>query len=179
MVGVDQTRRDFLLTASCAMGAFGVGALAAPLIRSMSPSADVLALSTVEVNLSSIQEGQASTVLWRGKPVFIRHRTRNEIREAKSTDLRDLVDPVSDEERFKINPEWLVVVGICTHLGCVPSGQRPSDNRGRFKGWFCPCHGSEYDISGRIRHGPAPRNLEVPPYRFLDDTVILIGAENV
>ncbi|MBL0942583.1 MAG: ubiquinol-cytochrome c reductase iron-sulfur subunit, partial [Alphaproteobacteria bacterium] len=114
------------------------------------------------------------TVVWRGKPVFIRHRTPEEISQARTTPLNQLPDPAADETRAQ-KPEWLVVVGICTHLGCVPLGQKPTETRGDYKGWFCPCHGSQYDISGRIRKGPAPKNLEVPPYTFLDSKTIRIG----
>ena len=140
----------------------------------MNPAKDVLAQATTEVNLSGIQPGQAITVLWQGKPVFIRHRTPEEIKTAQDTPLKDLPDPQEDNARVK-NTAWLVVVGICTHLGCIPSGQKPGDTRGIFGGWFCPCHGSVYDTSGRIRQGPAPKNLEVPPYTFLSDTVLRIG----
>ncbi len=174
---MEKSRRDFLMLASGAMGAVGTGAFVLPFIRSMSPSADVLALSTLEVDLKPVQEGQALTVMWRGKPVFIRRRTSQEIREARTVDLEDLKDPQRDEDRFKTKPEWLIVVGVCTHLGCVPSGQKPSDNKGSFNGWFCPCHGTEYDASGRVRRGPAPRNLEVPPYKFTTESTVLIGAE--
>lgn len=168
------TRRDFLVLATSAMGGVGALSFAWPFIHSMNPAADVLSLSTIEVNLAPIVVGQAITTMWRGKPIFIRHRTPQEIKDARAVPLRELIDKQSDEERVK-KPEWLIVVGVCTHLGCVPSGQKPSDNRGAFGGWFCPCHGSEYDVAGRIRRGPAPTNLHVPPYTFLNDTVIRIG----
>lgn len=113
--------------------------------------------------------------MWQGKPVFIRHRTKKEIEFARSQDQISLVDPEKDEIRVKSDPKWLVVIGVCTHLGCVPLGQKPTDPRGDFNGWFCPCHGSHYDTSGRIRKGPAPKNLPVPPYAFLKDTIIRIG----
>ncbi len=163
------TRRDFLYVASAGMGAVAVGAAVWPLVQQMNPSADVLALSTTEVDISSIQVGQSVTVLWRGKPVFIRRRTGKEIEEARQVDVSALRDPQTDAERVQ-TPEWLIMVGVCTHLGCVPLGQA-----GDFDGWFCPCHGSHYDTSGRIRKGPAPKNLLVPQYVFKTDTKILIG----
>ncbi len=168
------TRRDFLYVATAAAG--GVGSLLAiwPLIDSMNPSADVLALATTEVDLSPIEVGQSITVKWRGKPVFVRRRTAAEIEAAERDDGAELKDPEPDAERVQ-RPEWLILVGICTHLGCVPLGQKGTDPRGEFGGWFCPCHGSHYDTSGRIRKGPAPDNLEVPAYRFLDDATVRIG----
>jgi ubiquinol-cytochrome c reductase iron-sulfur subunit len=170
----DETRRDFLYLLTGAMGAIGTGVVIWPLINSMNPSADVLALASTEVDVSPIEEGQAITVTWRGKPVFIRHRTPAEIDEAREVPIDDLRDPQSDDDRVQ-KPEWLVMVGICTHLGCIPKGQRVGEPKGEFGGWFCPCHGSHYDTSGRIRKGPAPENLAVPPYVFLDETVINIG----
>jgi ubiquinol-cytochrome c reductase iron-sulfur subunit len=140
----------------------------------MNPARDVLALSTVEVELSPVQVGQAVTVVWRGKPVFVRHRTPQEIETARSVPLGELRDPQTDAQRV-IKPEWLVMVGVCTHLGCVPLGQKPTDAKGEYGGWFCPCHGSHYDTSGRIRKGPAPANLQVPTYAFTSDTQIRIG----
>ena len=162
-------RRDFIFTASYALGAVGVGAAVWPLIDQMNPDASVKALSSTEVNVSEVQLGQSITVLWRGKPVFIKRRTEEEIAKARQVDLKELKDPEKDEDRAK-NPEWLVIVGICTHLGCVPLG-----NKGEYDGWFCPCHGSHYDTSGRIRKGPAPTNLEVPKYEFVDSNTIKIG----
>jgi ubiquinol-cytochrome c reductase iron-sulfur subunit len=140
----------------------------------MNPAADTLALSTTEVDLSSVAVGQAITVMWRGKPVFVRHRTAAEIDAARKVDLAELRDPQADDKRVK-KPEWLILVGICTHLGCIPMGQKPGDPKGEFGGWFCPCHGSVYDTSGRIRKGPAPLNLAVPTYTFLTDTSVRIG----
>ncbi len=169
-----ETRRDFLFLAAGALGAVGVAAVAVPFINSMNPSADVLALSTTEVDLKPVAVGQAITVVWRGHPVFVRHRTAEEIDAAKKVPLNELPDPQADDKRAP-KPEWLIVVGVCTHLGCIPLGQKPTDNRGEFGGWFCPCHGSQYDTSGRIRKGPAPRNLEVPQYTFLNDTSVRIG----
>ncbi|HEY8351429.1 MAG TPA: ubiquinol-cytochrome c reductase iron-sulfur subunit [Sphingomonadales bacterium] len=163
------TRRDFLYVGTTAFAAVGAAAALWPLIDQMNPSADVLALSSTEVDLSAIEPGQSITVMWRGKPVFIRHRTEKEIQEARAVDISKLPDPQADEDRVQ-RPEWLIMVGVCTHLGCVPLGQS-----GDFDGWFCPCHGSHYDTSGRIRKGPAPANLEVPEYVFLTDTSVRIG----
>ena len=140
----------------------------------MNPAADALAVATLDVNLAPIEQGQAITVMWRGTPVFIRHRTEAEIAEARGVELGDLPDPATDEERVQ-KPEWLVMVGVCTHLGCIPLGQKVGENKGEYGGWFCPCHGSHYDTSGRIRRGPAPTNLPVPPYEFASDTEITIG----
>ena len=170
----EPTRRQFLYISATAMGAVGAAGLAYPFINSMNPAADVLALASVEVDLSPIAPGQAITVVWRGKPVFIRHRTPEEIAKEAATNAEDLPHPETDAARVK-KAQWLVVVGICSHLGCVPQGQKPSENRGSFGGWFCPCHGSEYDVSGRIRRGPAPTNLEVPDYIFLSETSLRIG----
>lgn len=166
-----ETRRDFIMLTASAVAGVGAAAFAWPLIDSLNPSADVLALSSTEVNLASIEKGQLITVMWRGKPVFIRRRTDAEIKEAETATMDTLPDPESDDVRVKKGKEeWLVVVGVCTHLGCVPLG-----NKGDFGGWLCPCHGSHYDTSGRIRKGPAPKNLAVPPYEFLNDNTIKIG----
>ena len=162
-------RRDFIFTASYALGAVGVGAVAWPLIDQMNPDASVKALASTEVDISGVERGQSITVLWRGKPVFIRRRTEEEIAKAKKVDLKDLKHPEKDEDRAK-NPEWLVMLGVCTHLGCVPLG-----DKGEYGGWFCPCHGSHYDTSGRIRIGPAPTNMEVPKYEFVNSNTIKIG----
>ena len=167
-------RREFLFTASYAVGAVGVGAVVWPLIDQMNPDASVKALASTEVDVSTMEPGKTITVLWRGKPVFIKRRTSEEIAEARAVKMEDLKDPQKDEDRAK-NPEWLVMVGVCTHLGCVPLGQKTGDIKGQYGGWFCPCHGSHYDHSGRIRKGPAPTNLEVPSYKFLSDTLIRIG----
>jgi len=168
------TRRDFLLIATSTVGALGTALAAWPLIDSMNPAADVLALSSTEVDLEPIQVGQAITVVWRGKPVFIRRRTDKEITEAREVDLAALPDPQKDENRVQ-KDEWLIMVGVCTHLGCIPLGQKTGDMKGEYGGWFCPCHGSHYDTSGRIRKGPAPENLYIPPYAFTTDTTIKIG----
>ena len=162
-------RRDFIFTASYALGAVGVGAVAWPLIDQMNPDASVKALASTEVDISGVERGQSITVLWRGKPVFIRRRTDDEIAKAKEVDLKELKHPEKDEDRAK-NPEWLVMLGVCTHLGCVPLG-----DKGEYGGWFCPCHGSHYDTSGRIRKGPAPTNMEVPKYEFVNSNTIKIG----
>jgi ubiquinol-cytochrome c reductase iron-sulfur subunit len=162
-------RRDFIFTASYALGVVGVGAAVLPLIDQMNPDASVKALSSTEVDVSEVSPGQSITVLWRGKPVFIKRRTEEEISKARDVDLKELKDPEKDEDRAK-NPEWLVMVGVCTHLGCVPLG-----DKGEYGGWFCPCHGSHYDTSGRIRKGPAPTNMEVPKYEFVNNNTIKIG----
>jgi ubiquinol-cytochrome c reductase iron-sulfur subunit len=170
------TKRDFLMLVTVATAAVGVGALAWPLIDSMNPSGDVLALSSIDVDLSPIPEGQAITAVWRGKPIFVRHRTPTEIKSAQDVKLSELIEPQADSARVKAgHDQWLIVIGICTHLGCVPLGNKPTDPRGEWGGWFCPCHGSQYDTSGRVRHGPAPLNLYVPPYAFANDTKITIG----
>ena len=163
------TRRNFLYISTAAFSAAGAAAIGIPLVSQMNPDASVKALASTEVDVSSIVPGQSITVLWRGKPVFIRRRTEAEIAEAKEVKIEDLPDPEIDDNRVQ-NPEWLVMVGICTHLGCIPLG-----NKGDYNGWFCPCHGSHYDTSGRIRKGPAPTNLEIPDYVFLDDNTIKIG----
>tara|TARA_B100001059_G_scaffold135357_1_gene135630 strand:- start:242 stop:829 length:588 start_codon:yes stop_codon:yes gene_type:complete len=167
-------RRDFIVVATYAMAGLGAAAVAWPLIDQLNPAADTLALANIEVDISKIAVGQSITVKWRGKPVFIRHRTADEIVRANATDLDDLRDPQVDTARAE-KPEYLVLVGVCTHLGCVPLGQKTGEVRGDYDGWFCPCHGSHYDTSGRIRKGPAPTNLEVPPYNFLSDSVVRIG----
>ena len=164
------SRRDFLGMTATAMGAVGVGVVAWPFVNSMNPAADTMALSTIDVPLSGIAKGQTKTMMWLGKPVFIRHRTDEEIQTMRQTDLHTLIDPAMDQERFR-HPEWLVVVGVCTHLGCVPTERKQG-------GWVCPCHGSIYDASGRVTKGPAPTNLPIPPYQILEDGKLLrIGAE--
>ena len=168
-VSEEPTRRDFLYLATGAFAAVGAANVVWPLIDQMNPDASVKALASIEIDLSAIDIGQSITVSWRGKPVFIRRRTQGEIAEARSVSFDTLPDPQGDETRVT-KEEWLVMVGICTHLGCVPLGQS-----GDFNGWFCPCHGSHYDTSGRIRKGPAPKNLEIPPYEFVGDTRIKIG----
>lgn len=167
-------RRDFLNLVTTAFAAVGVGAIAWPFIASMQPARDVLALASTEVDIAPIAAGQAVTVMWRGKPVFVRHRTAEEIQTARAVPISQLPDPQPDQARVQ-RDQWLVVLGVCTHLGCVPLGQKPTDARGEYGGWFCPCHGSHYDTSGRIRKGPAPRNLDVPQYAFTSDTKIRIG----
>ena len=175
-------RRDFLYVATASAGVVTTGAAIWPLINQMNPSADVQALSSIEVDVSDLEPGAQLTVKWLGKPVFIRRRTEDEIQEARAVDLGDLPDSSAENKNLKeadasdVNRtideegEWLVMVGVCTHLGCVPL-----NNAGEFGGWFCPCHGSHYDISGRIRKGPAPKNLEVPVAKFVDDGIIKLG----
>ena len=162
-------RREFIFTATYAVGAVGVGATVWPLIDQMNPDASVKALASTEVDVSNVEKGQSITVLWRGKPVFIRRRTDEEIAEARDVNLEELKHPEKDEDRAK-DPEWLVMLGVCTHLGCVPLG-----DKGEYGGWFCPCHGSHYDTSGRIRKGPAPTNMEIPKYEFVNSNTIKIG----
>lgn len=174
------TRRDFLLLTTGALGAVGAACLAWPFLDSMNPAADVLAQSSIDVDLAPIPEGQAITVIWRGKPIFVRHRTAKEIKEAEEVPLKELIDPETDQKRVKKgHDQWLIVIGICTHLGCIPTGNKPTENRGKYGGWACPCHGSLYDTSGRVRRGPAPLNLAVPPYAFVSANKIRIGTEEV
>jgi ubiquinol-cytochrome c reductase iron-sulfur subunit len=169
-------RRDFINIA--AVSAAGVAGLATlyPLVNQMNPSADVLALASIEVDLAAIQPGQAIKTIFRKQPLFIRHLTPAEIQAANAVDVGSLRDPQSLAERTKPGkPQWLVTMGVCTHLGCVPLGAGEGENRGPFGGYFCPCHGSAYDTAARIRKGPAPKNLEVPDYAFRSDTVIAVG----
>lgn len=163
------TRRDFLFIATGAVAAVGVGGVVWPLVNQMNPDASTLALASTEVDIGKVEVGQILTVKWRGNPVFVRHRTPKEIEVSESTPLSDLKDPQTDAQRVQ-KPEWLVVIGVCTHLGCIPLG-----HEGAFDGWRCPCHGSVYDTSGRIRSGPAPLNLAVPQYAFLTPTKLKIG----
>jgi len=182
----EPTRRDFLYIATGAVTAVGVGAAIWPFIDQMNPDASVQALASIEVDISAIEVGQSLTVMWRGKPVFIRHRTEAEIAEAEAVPMSDLPDPLArnanlpesdpatDTNRAhaqgEAKPEWLLMIGVCTHLGCVPIGES-----GEYDGWFCPCHGSHYDTAGRIRKGPAPRNLDIPEYEFVSDTLVRVG----
>ena len=184
----EHSRRDFLTIMAGSWALVGGAAALWPMIDQMNPDANTRALSTIEVDLAPIKPGQAVTVLWQGKAVFIRNRTEDEIKKAQATPVDQLKDTTAqnlalpddadakDENRVKAGKaNWLVLVGVCTHLGCIPKGQSPGDVRGEYGGWFCPCHGSQYDTSGRIRKGPAPLNLQVPPYAFLTDTKIKIG----
>ena len=173
-ISAEPTRRDFLYIATGAVGAVGVAAVAVPLIAQMNPDASTIAAGApIEVDLGPIAEGQVIKVFWRGKPIFVSHRTKKEIGEAQSVNVSSLPDPQSDADRVKPgHDQWLVVIGICTHLGCIPIA-----HQGNYDGWFCPCHGSQYDTSGRIRQGPAPKNLYLPPYKFLTDSKIRIGEE--
>jgi ubiquinol-cytochrome c reductase iron-sulfur subunit len=172
MSSAEPTRRDFLYIATGAVGAIGALATLVPLVSQMNPDASTIAAGApIEVDLSPIAEGQVIKVFWRGKPIFISHRTKKEIDEARSVDWHTLPDPVPDSERVKPDhDQWLVVIGICTHLGCIPLA-----HQGDYDGWFCPCHGSQYDTAGRIRRGPAPANLPLPPYQFVSDSKIRIG----
>jgi ubiquinol-cytochrome c reductase iron-sulfur subunit len=168
----DVSRRDFIYVAAAGMSAVGGAAAVVPFIDQMNPAKDTLALATTEVDLSAIEPGQIVTKMWRKKPVFIRRRTAEEIKAAQDVPADTLPDPQTDSDRVqKGHEEWLIVLANCTHLGCVPD----KGNKGEFGGWLCPCHGSHYDTSGRIRKGPAPKNLAVPEYRFASDTVIVIG----
>lgn len=164
-------RRDFIFVATGSVAVVGAAATVWPLINQMNPDASTLALASIEFNLGGIEEGQSVTILWRGLPVFVRHRTQAEIDEAKAVPLSDLKDPATDESRIKEGHEqWLIMIANCTHLGCIPTGES-----GEFDGWACPCHGSVFDTAGRIRKGPAPTNLVVPPYEFISDTLVQIG----
>jgi len=184
----EPTRRDVILVAAAGFAAVGAAAALWPLLDQMNPDQSALSLATTDVDLSHIEVGQAITVMWRGKPIFIRRRADDEIAAAKSVPVDDLPDPLarnanlpdnapaSDENRAgKDREPWLVMIGICTHLGCIPKGQSVGDNKGEFGGWFCPCHGSQYDTAGRVRVGPAPQNMAIPPYAFLSDNKIKIG----
>lgn len=168
------TRRDFLCLTAGAMSAVGAGSALWPLVDSMNPAVDTLAQASVDVDISKIAEGQAVTVVWQGVPVFIRHRTAEEISIARMDDEQELRDPQKDEDRVK-KAEWLIVKGVCTHLSCIPLGTKKGQPRGEFGGWFCPCHGSHFDLSGRIRKGPALKNMIVPKYIFVTDTLLRIG----
>lgn len=168
-------RRDFIILSATTTFGLGVVSTLCPLFKSLSPSKEALAVSTTEVDISDIQRGQSIKVVWQGKPVFIRRRTPTELEKINAVNINTLRDPQIDKQRTKPGKEeWLVVVGVCTHLGCVPV-----NNSGPYNGWFCPCHGSIYDVSGRIRSGPAPLNLVIPPYTFLNNTTILIGKDHV
>ncbi len=162
-------RRDFIKLSAMTLGGVGAASLAIPFISSMNPGKDTLALASTEIDLTPLEEGQSLTVIWRGKPVFIKRRTQDEIDSARAVDLSELKHPEKDEDRAK-DPEWLVMLGVCTHLGCVPL-----TDKGDYNAWFCPCHGSHYDTSGRIRKGPAPTNMEVPKYEFVNSNTIKIG----
>ncbi len=169
-------RRDFIHVATLSFAGVGAAAVAWPFINQMNPSADVRALATAEIDISSVQPGQAIKAIWQSKPIFVRNLTAAEMDEARRVPLSSLRDPETLEDRtLESRRNWLVTLGLCTHLGCVPLGAAEGENRGDFGGYFCPCHGSHYDTAGRIRRGPAPTNLEVPPYVFKSDTLIEIG----
>ncbi|MGA9443293.1 MAG: ubiquinol-cytochrome c reductase iron-sulfur subunit [Methyloceanibacter sp.] len=184
----DSSRRDVILIGAAALAAIGGAAVLWPLLDQMNPDASTLSLASIDVDLAPVEEGQAITVMWRGKPIFIRHRTAQEIKDAEDVKLDQLIDPLArnanladtapatDANRAAPDKEpWLVMIGICTHLGCIPKGQSIGDYKGEFGGWFCPCHGSQYDTAGRVRIGPAPENMYIPPYAFSSDTKIKIG----
>ena len=184
----EPTRRDVILIAASGFAAIGAAAALWPLLDQMNPDASTLSMATTEVDVSHVEAGQAITVMWRGKPIFIRHRTDQEIAEAKDVALDDLIDPLArnvnlpddalatNENRAVPEREpWLIMIGICTHLGCIPQGQSPGQYKGEYGGWFCPCHGSQYDSAGRVRVGPAPQNMAIPRYAFTSDTKIKIG----
>ena len=184
----DSSRRDVILIGAAALAAIGGAAVLWPLLDQMNPDASTLSLASIDVDLAPVEEGQAITVMWRGKPIFIRHRTAQEIKDAEDVKLDQLIDslarnanladtaPATDANRAAPDKEpWLVMIGICTHLGCIPKGQSIGDYKGEFGGWFCPCHGSQYDTAGRVRIGPAPENMYIPPYAFSSDTKIKIG----
>ena len=188
----EPTRRDFLFIATAAAGAVGAAAAVIPLIDQKNPAADVLALASIEIDLAPIQPGQSVTFTWRSHPLFVRRRTPEEIAAARAVMPDELLDPfarnaslpenapATDENRLHpaagmAKPEWLVVVGVCTHLGCTPEASTPQAVQGEYGGWLCHCHGSQYDTAGRVRVGPAPRNLDVPQYAFLSDTRIKVG----
>jgi len=172
----DEGKRDFIYLATGAAAAAGGLSLAWPFVAQMGKAADTLAAGSIEINLANVAEGQQLKTLWRGKPVFVRHRTAAEIAAAESVDVAALPDPQTDIERLvptpsgNVDPKFLVMVGVCTHFGCVPVGEA-----GDYDGWYCPCHGSHYDTSGRIRKGPAPTNMAIPPYEFISDTIIKVG----
>ncbi|MDB2438463.1 ubiquinol-cytochrome c reductase iron-sulfur subunit [Hellea sp.] len=173
---IDDDKRDFIFIATGAAAAAGAALLAWPLVAQMGKAADTLAAGSVEIDLSKVAEGQQLKILWRGAPVFVRHRTAKEIAEAEGVDISDCPDPQTDDERLrptpegKLDPRFLVMIGVCTHFGCIPVGES-----GDFDGWYCPCHGSHYDTSGRIRKGPAPKNMAIPDYVYISDTVIKVG----
>lgn len=172
----DESKRDFIFIATGAVAAAGAAGVAWPLIAQMDKAGDTLAAGSIEIDVSKVAEGQQLKTLWRGKPIFVRHRTQAEIAAARATDVAECPDPAADDERFiagldgQIKPQYLVMIGVCTHFGCVPVGEA-----GDFDGWYCPCHGSHYDTAGRIRKGPAPANMEIPPYEYISDTVIKVG----
>jgi len=179
---IDEDKRDFIYIATGAVAAVGAGSLGVALVGQMGKAADTLAAGSIEIDLSKVEEGQQLKMLWRGKPVFVRHRTPEEIATAEAVDVAELPDPQTDNERLVANakgdldPKYLVMVGVCTHFGCIPVGEQGDVKpQGEYGGWYCPCHGSHYDTSGRIRKGPAPKNLEIPEYTYVSDTVIKVG----
>lgn len=174
---IGETRRDFLFLGTGVVGAVAAGAALIPFISTLAPDAQTIAAGApIDFDLTPVAEGQMVKLFWRGKLIFVRHRTAKEIEEARAVNIASLPDPQPDQARVKDGEaEWLIVFGNCTHLGCIPLGATPGDNKGDYGGWFCPCHGSHYDTSGRVRKGPAPANLPVPPYAFQGETKIRIG----
>ena len=169
-------RRDFINIAAVSAAGIGAAAVVYPLVNQMNPSADVLALASIDVDLSQIRPGQAVKTIWRKQPIFIRHLTPQEIQAANAVPISELRDPQSLADRTaEGKPQWLITLGVCTHLGCVPLGAAEGENKGDYGGYFCPCHGSHYDTAGRIRRGPAPLNLVVPEYEFTSDTTVRVG----
>ncbi len=169
-------RRDFIHIAASSFAGMGAVAIVLPLVNQMNPSADVLADASVEIDLTAIEPGQSIKTIFRKQPLFVRHLTPAEVTAAENVDLAELRDPQSLEERTKAGKsQWLITMGVCTHLGCVPLGAAAGEVKGEFGGFFCPCHGSHYDTAARIRKGPAPKNLEVPDYAFTSDTVVQVG----
>ncbi len=182
----DATRRDFLYLATGAVGAVGAALAAWPFIDQMNPASSVLALASIEADISAVQPGQQVIFKWRGHPLFVRRRTPAEIATARAVPVSELIDPIArnanlpdnapaTDQNREFKPEWLIVVGVCTHLGCTPTVSTPQEPQGEYGGWLCHCHGSQYDTAGRIRKGPAPQNLAVPTYSFLSDTKIKVG----
>ena len=173
---IDEGKRDFIYIATGAAAAAGAVSLGWPLVAQMGKAADTLAAGSIEIDLSKVAQGQQLKMLWRGKPVFVRHRTAKEIAAAEATNIAECPDPETDNDRLvadtngKLRPEYLVMIGVCTHFGCIPVGES-----GDFDGWYCPCHGSHYDTSGRIRKGPAPKNMAIPDYTYISENVIKVG----
>lgn len=179
---IDEDKRDFIYIAAGAVAAAGAAGIGVMATSQMGMAADTRAAGSIEIDLSNVAEGSQIKALWRGKPVFVRHRTAEEIAEAEAVDVADLPDPQTDNDRLrpnlegKLDPRFLIMVGVCTHFGCVPNAEQGVvDPTGEYGGWYCPCHGSHYDTSGRIRKGPAPENLEIPTYEYVTDTVIKVG----
>lgn len=173
---IKTSRRDFLYLSAAGFGVVGIGGTLSMLVDSMNPAKDTTALASIEVDIKGLGLGQEKTVTWRGKPIFIKHRTKDEIQAVETVSIKTLIDPETDKERFGRNQNYLVVVGVCTHLGCIPHEREGLGKNGeQLDGWICACHGSVYDGSGRVIKGPAPKNLEVPPYEFINNNTLKIG----